>query len=176
MLSLVQQPSSGDGDLWLPQQREDNFQRGLENMRIAPDPLRKVLDRGNILAMGTVAMMRIRSMAQGVIVPHCIMLNKVEGLSHESTAAHTVERAQLFGSRPPQSMWWTASTPLRTSSSVPCSQTTPLRSAKGWGRTRRLPLVSPLKVFWTLTLREGFLLASPLKGVEGFSCPKASES
>ena len=36
-------------------------------------------------------------MAQGVIVPHCIVSNEVEGFPNEKLAAHPVERAQLFG-------------------------------------------------------------------------------
>ena len=67
-------------------------------MRVASDPLRKVLDRGDVLAMGTVTMRRIRSMAQGVNVPHCTVSNEVEGFPNEKLAAHPVELAQLFGS------------------------------------------------------------------------------
>ena len=36
-------------------------------------------------------------MAQGVMVPRCIVLNEVEGFPSEKLAANPVERAQLFG-------------------------------------------------------------------------------
>ena len=36
-------------------------------------------------------------MAQGLIVPLCIVLNEVEGFPNEKLAAHPVERAHLFG-------------------------------------------------------------------------------
>ena len=116
-------------------------------------------------------------MAQGVTVPHCIVLDEVEGFPNEKLAAHPVECAQLFGCFFQQATCKHVMNCLHGPAHVELSAfipEPPLWRAKGWGRTRRLPLISPLKVFWTL--REGFLLASLLKDVEGFSCPRASES
>ena len=113
-------------------------------------------------------------MAQGVIVPLCIVLNEVEGSPNEKLAAHPVEREKVFGCFFQQATTKHVVDRFDTSAHVELSALLPDNAvAEGKGLGSNAPVAAGLSTKGILDLGlEGGVLA----GLSTEWCGWASES